>query len=106
MGARAAGYEAGPARPPLTRAPEPLTQPPPHRARDRTLRGSRGACRGLLLPPLAIALWVVAGGFAYFIPAASAALQATGQQVNVPSPTSLLFTPSPSPGQDPSHGTF
>jgi len=41
---------------------------------------------------------VVAGGFAYFIPAAATAFQATGQTVSVPSPSlALLTTPSPLP---------
>ena len=74
--------------------------------RARRSRGRLSPLRSLILTALAIALSVVAGGFAYFIPAASAALQATGQQVNVPSPTSLLFTPSPSPGPAPSQGAF
>ena len=51
---------------------------------------------------LAVALSSASGGFAYFMPAAATALSATGQNINVPSPSamaspSLLFTPSPSP---------
>lgn len=47
---------------------------------------------------LAIALSVVAGGFAYFLPAATTAFQATGQVVHIPSPspTQLLVSPTPS----------
>ena len=45
---------------------------------------------------LAIALSVVAGGFAYFLPAAATAFQATGQAVQIasPSPTQLLVSPT------------
>lgn len=41
----------------------------------------------------------MAGGFAYFLPAAATALQETGQAAHVPSPSplSILFSPSPSP---------
>ncbi len=74
--------------------------------RARRSRGRLSPLRSLILAALAIALSVVAGGFAYFIPAAAAAFQATGQQVSVPSPTSLLFTPSPSPGPAASQGAF
>jgi LCP family protein required for cell wall assembly len=48
---------------------------------------------------LAIALSAVAGGFAYFLPAAVVAFNSIGPvgQVPSPSPTGLLFSPSPSP---------
>jgi LCP family protein required for cell wall assembly len=70
---------------------------PGHRARASRRRLS--PLRSLVLAALAIALSVVAGGLAYFIPAAATAIQETGQVVGVasPSPTSLLFSPSPSP---------
>jgi LCP family protein required for cell wall assembly len=70
---------------------------PGHRARASRRRLS--PLRSLILAVLAIALSVVAGGFAYFLPAAATAMQETGQVVGVPSPspTSLLFSPSPSP---------
>ena len=64
--------------------------------RARRSRGRLSPLRSLTLAALAIALSVVAGGFAYFIPAAAAAFQATGQVVSLPSPTGLLLTPSPS----------
>lgn len=69
---------------------------PGHRARRS--RGRLSPLRTITLGVLAIALSAVAGGFAYFIPAAATAIQATGQVVNLPSPspTSLLFSPSPS----------
>jgi LCP family protein required for cell wall assembly len=70
---------------------------PGHRARRS--RGRLSPLRTITLAALAIALSAVAGGFAYFIPAAATAIQATGQVVSIPSPspTSLLFSPSPSP---------
>jgi LCP family protein required for cell wall assembly len=70
---------------------------PGHRARASRRRLS--PLRSLVLAALAIALSAVAGGFAYFLPAAATAIQETGQVVGVPSPspTSLLFSPSPSP---------
>jgi LCP family protein required for cell wall assembly len=47
---------------------------------------------------LAIALSASAGGFAYFLPAAVTAYNATAQVVHVPSPSpEILFSPSPSP---------
>jgi LCP family protein required for cell wall assembly len=53
----------------------------------------------ITLVALAVALSAVAGGFAYFLPAAATALQETGVAANVPSPSpiSALFSPSPSP---------
>ncbi|MGH7761724.1 MAG: LCP family protein [Candidatus Dormibacteraceae bacterium] len=53
----------------------------------------------IILVALAVAISAVAGGFAYFLPAAATALQETGQAANVPSPSPLtiLFSPSPSP---------
>jgi len=70
---------------------------PGHRARASRRRLS--PLRSLVLVALAISLSAVAGGLAYFIPAAATAIQETGQVVSVPSPspTSLLFSPSPSP---------
>src|ERR1700693_5247517 len=70
---------------------------PGHRARRS--RGRLTPLRTIPLAALAIALSAVAGGFAYFIPAAATAIQATGQVVNIPSPspTGILFSPSPSP---------
>src|ERR1700682_2838771 len=68
---------------------------PGHRARRS--RGRLSPLRTITLAALAIALSAVAGGFAYFIPAAATAIQATGQVVNIPSPSpaGLLFSPSP-----------
>jgi LCP family protein required for cell wall assembly len=70
---------------------------PGHRARASRRRLS--PFRSLVLVALAISLSAVAGGLAYFIPAAATAIQETGQVVGVPSPspTSILFSPSPSP---------
>jgi LCP family protein required for cell wall assembly len=47
----------------------------------------------------AVALSVASGGFAYFLPAVAEAIDATGQVVDVPSPTPSPtgFEPSPSP---------
>jgi LCP family protein required for cell wall assembly len=69
---------------------------PGHRARRS--RGRLSPLRTITLAALAIALSAVAGGFAYFIPAAATAIQATGQVVNIPSPSAagLLFSPLPS----------
>ena len=52
---------------------------------------------------LAVALAAVSGGFAYFLPAAVTAYEATGQVVKIasPSPTQLLFTPTPSQPTNP-----
>jgi cell envelope-related function transcriptional attenuator common domain len=73
----------------------PLGIRPGHRARASRRRLS--PFRTLILAALAIALSVVAGGFAYFIPVAVTAIQETGQVVHVPSPspTDLLVSPSP-----------
>jgi len=69
---------------------------PGHRA--RASRGRLSPLTTITLVALAVALSAVAGGFAYFLPAAATALQETGQAVNVPSPSpiSVLFSPSPS----------
>src|SRR6202521_1808600 len=66
--------------------------------------------RIIFLAVLASAVAAVAGGFAYFIPAAATALQAT-QEVTVPSPSASssgaqLFTPTPSPSAVLSGGPF
>jgi LCP family protein required for cell wall assembly len=74
----------------------PLGIRPGRRARASQRRLS--PLRVLALAALAISLSGLAGGFAYFLPAAATAFEATGQVVNVPSPTpSPFFTPSPSP---------
>src|SRR5713101_5193571 len=80
---------------------------PGHRA--RASRGRLSPLTIITLAALAIALSAVAGGFAYFLPAAATALQETGQAVSVPSPSpiSILFSPSPSPSTAPvSQGAF
>jgi LCP family protein required for cell wall assembly len=62
-----------------------------------------------VLAALAVALAAVSGGLSYFLPAAYLAFQSTGQGVLVPSPspTSLLFTPSPSAASTPAQaGAF
>jgi LCP family protein required for cell wall assembly len=70
---------------------------PGHRARKS--RGRLSPLTTITLVVLAVALSAVAGGFAYFLPAAATALQETGQAVTIasPSPASILFSPSPSP---------
>lgn len=74
----------------------PLGIRPGRRARASQRRLS--PYRILALAVLAVALSELAGGVAYFLPAAVTAYNSTGQVVNVPSPTpSILFTPSPSP---------
>jgi LCP family protein required for cell wall assembly len=74
----------------------PLGIRPGRRARASQRRLS--PFRILALAVIAVALAELAGGVAYFLPAAATAFEATGQVVNVPSPTpSPLFTPSPSP---------
>jgi LCP family protein required for cell wall assembly len=69
------------------------------RARASKLRLS--PYRTLALAVLAIAMSVLAGGFAYFLPAAATAFESTGQAVLVPSPSpspsTAQNTPSPSP---------
>ena len=79
---------------------------PGHRARRS--RGRLSPLRTITLAALAIALSAVAGGFAYFIPAAATAIQATGQVVSIPSPspTGLLSSPSPSPSPVTQGGPF
>jgi len=74
----------------------PLGIKPGHRARKS--RGRLSPLTTITLVVLAVALSAVAGGFAYFLPAAATALQETGQAVTIasPSPTSILFSPSPS----------
>ena len=51
----------------------------------------------------------MAGGLAYFLPAAQLAFESTGQILPTPSPTDLLFSPSPtlgSPSPTPPSGAF
>lgn len=69
------------------------------RHRARASRRRLSPFRSLVLAALAIALAAVSGGLAYFIPAAALALEATGQRIQLPSPTpeTVLFSPSPSP---------
>ncbi len=61
-----------------------------------------------MLAALAVALSAGSGGLSYFLPAAYLAFQSTGQGVTVPSPspTSLLFTPSPSASPVVQSGAF
>jgi LCP family protein required for cell wall assembly len=77
----------------------PLGFKPGHRA--RASRGRLSPFRTLTIAILAIALSAAAGGFAYFVPAAVTAFNATAQVVKVPSPSpaGVLFSPSPSPSQ-------
>ena len=77
----------------------PLGFKPGHRA--RASRGRLSPFRTVTIAILAIALSAAAGGFAYFVPAAVTAFNATAQVVKIPSPSpaGLLFSPSPSPSQ-------
>src|SRR6202140_3805242 len=80
---------------------------PGHRA--RASRGRLSPLTTISLVSLSVAPSAVAGGFAYFLPAAATALQETGVSANVPSPSPLsaLFSPSPSPSPSPiSQGAF
>jgi anionic cell wall polymer biosynthesis LytR-Cps2A-Psr (LCP) family protein len=79
---------------------------PGHRA--RASRGRLSPLTTISLVVLAVTLSAVAGGFAYFLPAAATALQETGVVVNVPSPSpiSILFSPSPSPTLVAQEGAF
>lgn len=76
--------------------------------RARASRRRLSPFRILALAVIAVALSELAGGVAYFLPAAATAFEATGQVVNVPSPTPspLLFTPSPSPSPVVQGGPF
>jgi LCP family protein required for cell wall assembly len=68
--------------------------------RARASRRRLNLTRTAVLAVVALSLSVVAGGFAYFLPAATLAWQATGQVVSIPSPTpspSIEASPSPSP---------
>ncbi len=84
----------------------PLGIKPGHRARRS--RGRLSPFTTLTLAVLAIALSAVAGGFAYFMPAALVAFNSTAQAVQVPSPppTGILFSPSPSPRAVAQQGAF
>src|SRR5438477_7861530 len=57
---------------------------------------------------MAMGLSIVSGGLAYFIPAAYTAVQATGQVVEIasPSPSGLLFSPTSSPSSPQQVGAF
>ncbi|HEV8597715.1 MAG TPA: LCP family protein, partial [Candidatus Dormibacteraeota bacterium] len=73
----------------------PLGWRPGHRIRASRRRLSPLRTGFLIL--LAIVMSSVAGGFAYFLPAAQLAIESTGQVITVPtpSPTELLLTPTP-----------
>jgi len=81
---------------------------PGHRVRASRRRLS--PLRTSFLVLLAIVLSSVAGGLAYFLPAAQLALDSTGQVIRVPtpSPTDLLTSPAPSqsPSSSPITGAF
>ena len=75
----------------------PLGRSPGRRA--RASRRRLNPIRIFVLATLAVALAVVSGGLGYFLPAAVTAYEATGQTVAVPSvsPSTILFSPTPSP---------
>jgi LCP family protein required for cell wall assembly len=79
---------------------------PGHRARRS--RGRLSPFTTLTLAVLAIAISAVAGGFAYFMPAALVAFNSTAQAVQVPSPSAagILFSPSPSSSAVAQQGAF
>jgi LCP family protein required for cell wall assembly len=68
--------------------------------RARASRRRLNPIRTLVLAALAIALSASSGGLAYFLPAAVTAYEATGQAVEIPSP-SALATILPSPSESP-----
>ena len=79
---------------------------PGHRARKS--RGRLSPLTSLTLVVLAIAMSAVAGGFAYIMPAALVAWNSTAQAVQIPSPspTDILFSPSPAPSAVALQGAF
>jgi LCP family protein required for cell wall assembly len=79
---------------------------PGHRARKS--RGRLSPLTTLTLVVLAIAMSAVAGGFAYIMPAALVAWNSTAQAVQIPSPspTGILFSPSPTPSAVAQQGAF
>jgi LCP family protein required for cell wall assembly len=79
---------------------------PGHRA--RASRGRLSPLTTITLAALAIALSAVAGGFAYFLPAALVAWNSTSQipLVPTPSPVDILFSPSPIPTAVAQQGAF
>ena len=76
--------------------------------RARASRRRLNPIRSIVLAALAVVLAAVSGGLAYFLPAAYTAVQATGQTVEVPSPTpsSILFSPTPTPSLPNQVGAF
>ena len=74
----------------------------------RASRRRLSPLRTSFLVVLAIVLSAVAGGLAYFMPAAQLALDSTGQVISLPtpSPTALLTSPTPSPSPSPVTGAF
>src|SRR5258708_4136458 len=79
---------------------------PGHRA--PASRGRLSPLTIIALAALAIALSAMAGGFAYFLPAAVVAFNSTSQMplVPTPSPTDILFSPSPIPSPVAQQGAF
>src|SRR5258708_29143408 len=79
---------------------------PGHRA--RASRGRLSPLTIITLAALAIALSAMAGGFAYFLPAAVVAFNSTSQMplVPTPSPIDILFSPSPIPSPVAQQGAF
>jgi LCP family protein required for cell wall assembly len=85
----------------------PLGFKPGHRVRASRRRLS--PLRTSFLVLLAIVLSSLAGGLAYFLPAAQLALEATGQVITrpTPSPTAIFLSPTPqSPSAVPVAGAF
>jgi LCP family protein required for cell wall assembly len=85
----------------------PLGSTPGRRA--RASRRRLNPIRSIVLAALAVVLSAVSGGLAYFLPAAYTAVQATGQVVEVasPTPSTIFFSPSPSPSTLPAQvGAF
>jgi LCP family protein required for cell wall assembly len=66
--------------------------------RARASRRRLNPFRSLVISALAVILAAASGSLAYFLPAAMIAFNAAGQKVDIPSPspTSILFSPTPS----------
>jgi LCP family protein required for cell wall assembly len=77
--------------------------------RIRASRRRLSPLRSIVVVLLAVAVSSVAGGIAYFFPAAQLAFESTGAVVSVPTPSPTdLFSPSPSssPSPSPPSGAF
>ena len=71
--------------------------------RARASRRRLNPLRSLVISALAVVLAAGSGSLAYFLPAAMIAFNASGQSIDLPtpSPTSILFSPTPSASASP-----